>query len=180
LNLLRASLGHRKQLLVDEEQVVPEEQNHSLRDLVAEVAAAYFANSHVSVAEIGTAIDQIAKSLSLVGETAAPTTPPEEEAAQSRKLTSAQIRRSITPAALISFEDGKTYKTLRRHLAVKGLTPDQYREKWGLPNDYPIVSANYSAERSRMAKELGLGARGRAAPPARTRTRRTPAPSAAQ
>ena len=160
---------------------MPEEQSHSLRDLVAEVAAAYFANSHVGVAEIGTVIDQIAKSLGMVGATAAPSVAPEEDAAASRKLTSAQIRRSITPDALISFEDGKSYKTLRRHLAVKGLTPDQYREKWGLPTDYPMVSTNYSAQRSQMAKDLGLGARRRAptaAPPARARTRRTSTPSA--
>jgi predicted transcriptional regulator len=156
-----------------------EETNHNLRDLVAEVAAAYFANSHVGVAEIGTVIEQIAKSLGEVGGTATAVAAPEEEAPTTRRLTPAQIRRSITPEALISFEDGKPYKTLRRHLAVKGLTPEQYREKWGLAKDYPMVSANYSAARSRMAKDLGLGARRRvaAAPsPATPRGRRAVAP----
>jgi predicted transcriptional regulator len=158
---------------------VPEEKHPNLRDLVAEVAAAYFANSHVSVAEIGTVVEQIAKSLGAVGETATPVASSEEEAPLTRRLTSAQIRRSIAPEALISFEDGKSYKTLRRHLAVKGLTPEQYREKWGLPKDYPMVSANYSAVRSQMAKNLGLGAQRRAQaapPPARTRVRRAVAP----
>jgi predicted transcriptional regulator len=56
----------------------------------------------------------------------------------------AAVQRSITPEALISFEDGKPYKRLRRHLAARGLTPDQYRKKWGLPDDYPLVAANYS------------------------------------
>jgi predicted transcriptional regulator len=68
-----------------------------------------------------------------------------------------QIRKSITPDALISFEDGKPYKMLRRHLSLRGLTPAQYREKWGLPADYPLVAPNYSATRSQYAKAAGLG-----------------------
>lgn len=112
---------------------MPQEDGQNLQSLVAEVAAAYFANSHVSVAEISTVIGEIAKSLGAVGESAAPATETIEEPTATPKLTTAQIRRSITPAALISFEDGRPYKTLRRHLAVKGLTPEQYREKWGLP-----------------------------------------------
>jgi predicted transcriptional regulator len=140
--------------------------------LVAEVAAAYFANSHVAVAEIGAVIEQITKSLGAIGATSTSATSAEDEAPATRKLTPAQIRKSIAPEALTSFEDGKTYKTLRRHLAVHGLTPEQYREKWGLPKDYPMVSANYSAARSQMAKDLGLGNRGRGAIPAAA-----PAPS---
>jgi predicted transcriptional regulator len=72
-------------------------------------------------------------------------------------LTPAQIRRSITPDALVSFEDGKSYKTLKRHLSTRGLSVEQYKAKWGLPADYPVVSPNYSAARSAMAKTLGLG-----------------------
>ena len=151
-----------------------QEDNQTLRDIVAEVAAAYFANSHVSVAEISTVIAEIAKSLGAVGEGVGPVAAAQEEAPATPKLTPAQVRRSVTPGALISFEDGKPYKTLRRHLAVKGLSPEQYREKWGLPKDYPMVSANYSAARSQMAKDLGLGNRRRtpAAPAARPRGRR--------
>ncbi len=62
-----------------------------------------------------------------------------------RRATEAQIRASIRPDALVSFEDGKPYKTLRRHLTLRGLTPEAYRVKWGLPVDYPLVSATYSA-----------------------------------
>jgi predicted transcriptional regulator len=76
---------------------------------------------------------------------------------ESPRLTSAQVRKSITPDALISFEDGRRYKALRRHLAKYGLTPQQYRSKWGLPGDYPMVSLNYSQARSKMAKAVGLG-----------------------
>lgn len=129
-----------------------------LKTLVAEVAAAYFANSHVATSEIGSVIEQIARSLGAVGEGSRPTGPAEEETSV-RKITPAQIRKSVTPDALISFEDGRSYKTLRRHLAVKGLTPEQYREKWGLPADYPIVAPSYSAQRSQLAKQLGLGNR---------------------
>ncbi|MFX7156016.1 MucR family transcriptional regulator, partial [Acinetobacter baumannii] len=67
------------------------------------------------------------------------------------------IRRSITADALVSFEDGKPYRTLRRHLTTRGLTPEAYRAKWGLPSDYPLVAASYSQQRSTLAQSLGLG-----------------------
>lgn len=130
------------------------------KGLVAEVAAAYFAKNHVTPSEISTVIDQIATSLSSVG---VATTPPAEPEADAPKLTSAQIRKSVTRDALISFEDNKPYKTLRRHLAAKGLTPEQYREKWGLPKDYPMAAPSYSEARAQIARSLGLG--GRVAPP---------------
>ena len=77
------------------------------------------------------------------------------------KLTAAQIRKSVTPDALISFEDGKPYKTLKRHLTTRGLTLAEYKTKWGLPTDYPTTAPSYSARRSEMAKSLGLGSGGR-------------------
>jgi predicted transcriptional regulator len=67
------------------------------------------------------------------------------------------IKKSITPDHLISLEDGKRYKSLKRHLKGRGLTPEQYREKWGLPRDYPMVAPNYAKQRSDLAKALGLG-----------------------
>ena len=127
-----------------------------LRKIVAEVAAAYFSNSHVTPSEIPMVVNQIAQSLSAVG------SPPAEapaDAAQQPNLTSAQIRKSITRDALVSFEDNRPYKTLRRHLAVRGLTPEQYRSKWGLPKDYPMVAPSYSEARSQMARTIGLGSR---------------------
>ncbi|WP_436017761.1 MucR family transcriptional regulator [Phenylobacterium sp. LjRoot219] len=124
--------------------------------LVAEVAAAYFAKNHVTPPEIPTVISRIATSLSSVG---VATTHPAEPEADAPKLTSAQIRKSITRDALISFEDNKPYKTLRRHLAAKGLTPQQYREKWGLPKDYPMAAPSYSEARAEMARSIGLGSR---------------------
>ncbi len=67
------------------------------------------------------------------------------------------IRKSITPDYLICLEDGKKFKTLKRHLLQLGMTPQQYREKWKLPHDYPMVAPSYSATRSSLAKSLGLG-----------------------
>ncbi len=67
------------------------------------------------------------------------------------------IRGTVTPDHIISLEDGRPYKALRRHLASRGLTPDEYRRKWGLPPDYPMVAANYATQCSRYAKSIGLG-----------------------
>ena len=90
--------------------------------------------------------------------------PPQIEA----KSPAISIRRSITPDFLICLEDGKRFKSIRRHLAGHGLTPAQYREKWNLPSDYPMVAANYAARRSELAKKFGLGQHG-----VKGRTRKT-------
>lgn len=135
-----------------------------LRDLVATVAAAYFSNVHVSQSEIPSVMKTIAESLAEVGGAPTSAAAPIEELGPARP-TAAQIRKSITPDALTSFEDGKTYKTLKRHLALRGLTPAQYREKWGLPKDYPMVAPSYSEARSKLAKAAGLGRKpGKTAP----------------
>ncbi len=136
------------------------DEQERLRELVADVAAAYFSNSHVTPGDIPNVIAQIASSLSSVGvelpssESQEPAAAPEPEVT---KATPAQIRKSITPDALISFEDGLPYKTLKRHLTTRGLTLEQYRQKWGLPPDYPMVAEAYARQRSELAKALGLG-----------------------
>jgi predicted transcriptional regulator len=147
-----------------------------LQKIVGEIAAAYFNNSHVTPSEIPMVINNIAASLAAVG--AAPAVEaPSPEQPELPKLTPAQIRKSITHDQLISFEDGKGYKTLRRHLAVKGLTPDDYRNKWGLPKDYPMVAPSYSEARSSLAKAAGFGNRSTAAAPAAAAA--APAPTVA-
>lgn len=73
------------------------------------------------------------------------------------KPTPAQIKKSIKPDALISFIDGKPYKTLKRHLVRHGLNPNGYRTRYGLPSDYPMTSSDYSAKRSDLARATGLG-----------------------
>ena len=67
------------------------------------------------------------------------------------------VRKTVTDAHLISLEDGKAYKSLKRHLSKRGLTPEAYREKWGLPRDYPMVAPAYARQRSELAKQIGLG-----------------------
>jgi len=144
-----------------------------LKVLVAKVAAAYFSNSYVRPAEIPEVIGQITASLREVDEVdrrsadedAPAPADAETVAAQAAnnaqagrtKPTAAEIRRSIRDDGLVSFEDGRSYKTLKRHLTTRGLTPAQYREKWSLPDDYPMVCAASSAMRSALAKKIGLG-----------------------
>jgi predicted transcriptional regulator len=67
------------------------------------------------------------------------------------------IKKSVTPDHIISLEDGRRFKSMKRHLSMLGMTPDQYREKWGLPRDYPMVAPNYAERRSQLAKNMGLG-----------------------
>ncbi|AWN39601.1 MucR family transcriptional regulator [Methylobacterium durans] len=119
-------------------------------DLTVDIVSAYLSNNHASVADLPGLIASVHAAVSGLSQSAAPGEP-------EIKLTPAQIKKSITADALISFEDSKPYKTLRRHLTIRGLTPESYREKWGLPRDYPMVSASYSEQRSSLAKSLGLG-----------------------
>lgn len=139
-----------------------------LRELVSNVAAAYFSNSSVSPADIPGVLAQIAASLGAIGGTAEPK-PAEAPAQRQSKPTAAEIRHSVRPDGLVSFEDGRVYKTLRRHLNKLGLTPAQYRQKWGLPPDYPLVAPKLSELRSNMARQKQLG---------RASTRPSPLPRA--
>ncbi len=129
-----------------------------LRELVSNVAAAYFSNSSVSPADIPSVLAQIASSLGAIGEPSRARFGEGPTPSRS-KPTAAEIRNSIRPDGLLSFEDGRIYKTLRRHLNKLGVTPHQYREKWGLPLDYPLVAPNLSELRSALAREKQLGRR---------------------
>ncbi len=120
-------------------------------ELTADIVSAYVSKNSVRPADMAELIASTHAALAGLGTSAAPAAPAVE------KLTPSQIRKSITPDALISFEDGKPYKTLRRHLTIRGLTAEAYREKWGLPRDYPITAASYSEQRSKLALSLGLG-----------------------
>ena len=132
-------------------------------ELTTTLVAAYVSKNHVQPSEIGALIATMHAALIGLGNAAAPA------ASAAEKLTPAQIRKSITPDTLISFIDGKPYKTLKRHLTGAGMTIEGYRERFGLPRDYPSTAANYSAQRSALAKNLGLGQqRKKAAEPAET------------
>src|SRR6478752_2896599 len=120
-------------------------------ELTAEIVSAYVSNNSMLPGELPALISSIHAALSGVA------SGQNQAVAGPERVTPAQIKKSVTPDYLISFEDGKQYKTLKRHLTLRGLTAEEYRAKWGLPADYPMTSANYSAQRSQLAKELGLG-----------------------
>src|SRR6195952_44718 len=126
------------------------QQSNNL-ELTSDIISAYVANNSVPVSELPALIAQVHASLNSLGQPKTSGEPAVE------KPTPAQIRKSVTHEALISFEDGKPYKTLRRHLTSRGLSPEAYREKYGLPRDYPMVAPSYSEQRSALARTLGLG-----------------------
>jgi predicted transcriptional regulator len=133
-------------------------EDRTLIELTTEIVGAYVLANSVAASDLPSLIHGVHQALSGAGQ---PEAPPEEVEV---KATPAQIRKSLSPDTLISFEDGKPYKSLKRHLSTRGITPDEYRAKWGLPKDYPMVAPNYSAQRSALAKTLGLGRKAAPAP----------------
>lgn len=122
-------------------------------ELSADIVSAFVSNNSIPASELGNLLASV--HAAVTGLASSGSTPSKGDEVE--KATPAQIKKSITPDALISFEDGKSYKTLRRHLTIRGLTPEDYRAKHGLPADYPMTSAGYSAQRSELARALGLG-----------------------
>jgi len=119
--------------------------------LTANIVSAYVSNNTVASAEIPNLISQVHSALLRVstGQSV-----PLSEAAK----PAVPIKRSITAEYIVCLEDGKKFKSLKRHLRTQyDLTPERYREKWGLPPDYPMVAPNYAAARSQLAKQMGLG-----------------------
>ncbi|AMB43390.1 MucR family transcriptional regulator [Methylobacterium sp. AMS5] len=121
-------------------------------DLAGDIVSAYVANNSLTMSELPKLIAGVHAALSDLANGATTDT-----SVEAHKATPAQIRRSVTPDALISFLDGKAYKTLKRHLAGHGLNPRSYRERYGLPADYPMVAPSYAEQRSQIAKAIGLG-----------------------
>ncbi len=146
------------------------EENTELLTLTADIAAAYVSNNTVQASDVPSVIQTIYRALAGVGSAAAAPTPEPQKPA-------VPIKKSITPDFLISLEDGKKYKSLKRHLRTQyNMSPEDYRAKWGLPKDYPMVAPNYAASRSALAKSMGLGRGGaaKAAKPAPVKATRTP------
>jgi predicted transcriptional regulator len=133
-----------------EQQSSQTEDGTGLIGLAADIVSAYVTHNSLPAGDLTGLINTVHSALNGIatGGTAAGG---QAEAAVTR-ATAAQIKKSITPDALTSFEDGKQYKSLKRHLTIRGMTPQQYREKWGLPATYPMVSPNYAAQRSDLAK----------------------------
>src|ERR1700710_1878862 len=136
---------------MDDSTSLPNQDQIDFVELTADIVSAYVANNSVPVPDLPTLLSGVHAALTGLGQTSAPAEP------EFKKATPAQIKKSVTPDALISFIDGKPYKTLKRHLSGNGLTIEQYRERYGLPRDYPTTAPNYSARRSKLAQALGLG-----------------------
>jgi predicted transcriptional regulator len=121
-------------------------------ELAGEIVAAFVSNNPLPKSELPALIHAVHSAVERLA--AEPqSAPPQVEA----KTPAVSIRRSITPDFLICLDDGKRFKSLRRHLAGLGMTPAQYREKWNLPSDYPMVAPKYAAQRSALAIKIGLG-----------------------
>jgi len=118
-------------------------------ELTSDIVSAYVSKNNVPTGDLPALIASIHGALSQLNQ-------PQHEAAPKHEPPM-PWKKAIKPEHIISFEDGRPYKSLKRHLSSRGLTPDQYRNKWGLPSSFPMVSPNYSAARSELAKKLGLG-----------------------
>ena len=120
-------------------------------ELTAEIVSAYVSNNSVAASDIAGLINQVHAALSRVS--GAPGDAPAEPL-----KPAVSVKKSITPEHIVCLEDGKKFKSLKRHLRTQyNMTPEQYREKWGLGADYPMVAPNYAAARSQLAKQMGLG-----------------------
>lgn len=124
-----------------------------LVSITASIVAAYVSNNTISSSELPGLIAETHAALSrAAGRTAAP----EREEAKPKIA----VKKSVMPDYIICLEDGKKFKSLKRHLRTHyNMSPEEYREKWGLPHDYPMVAPNYAAARSQLAKKMGLGMR---------------------
>jgi predicted transcriptional regulator len=142
-------------------------QSHTeLLDLTADIVASHFANNTVAPAEVPGVIESVYATLARLGTPVVVPVPKQEPAVS--------IRSSIKPDHIVCLEDGKKLKMLKRHLMTRyGMTPDDYRTKWGLPGDYPMVAPNYAEQRRTLAKSIGLGTKRTSKP--RGRPRKNPA-----
>ncbi|MGD0188995.1 MAG: MucR family transcriptional regulator [Roseiarcus sp.] len=122
-------------------------------ELAAEIVSAFVAHNSLPVAELPNLLSTVHGALAKMGDGSATAKTPEPEA----RAPAVSVRKSITPDHIICLDDGKRFKSLKRHLGSLGMTPDQYRAKWNLPADYPMVAPNYAAARSALAKGMGLG-----------------------
>ena len=135
--------------MTDTEAIVTSTGN--LTELAAEIVSAFVANNNVAVGDLSKLINDVHTALQQ-------TTTGGEKKEEKPQEPAVSIRRSVQPDHIVCLEDGRHFKSLKRHLmSDHGMTPQEYRAKWGLPRDYPMVAPNYAASRSEMAKKIGLG-----------------------
>lgn len=127
------------------------DKNPDILALTSEIVASYLSANTVPASDIPALIDRVYKSLANVGA-------PGGGMSADRPQPAVSIKKSVTPEYIVCLEDGKKLKMLKRHLkSAYNLTPEAYRERWGLPSDYPMVAPNYAEKRSKLAKSIGLG-----------------------
>ena len=126
--------------------------NETLITLTSDIVAAHVSNNNVQVGDVPSLISNVYAALAGLGDARQEQEEPPEPAVS--------IRASVKPDYIVCLEDGKKLKMLKRHLKTAyNMSPDEYRQRWGLPSDYPMVAPNYAAQRSKLAKEIGLGTR---------------------
>jgi predicted transcriptional regulator len=131
-----------------------EVKREEILGLTSEIVAAHVSNNTVALSDLPGLIEQVYKTLATVGGG--------EGGNSDRPTPAVPIKKSITPDFIVCLEDGKKLKMLKRHLKTAyNMTPEEYRERWGLSPDYPMVAPNYAKQRSRLAKQIGLGTRSR-------------------
>jgi predicted transcriptional regulator len=131
-----------------------EKLSGDLLSLTARIVAAHVSNNTVAIPEIPQLIDQVYNSLTNIGK--------EPVVLSERPQPAVAVKKSVTPEYIICLEDGKKLKMLKRHLKTAyNMSPEEYRDRWGLPADYPMVAPNYARQRSQLAKDIGLGTRAR-------------------
>jgi predicted transcriptional regulator len=119
--------------------------------LTAEIVSAYVSNNSVPAQDLSNLINQVHSALTRVSSG-------QGDLSTEPLKPAISVKKSITPEHIVCLEDGKKFKSLKRHLRTQySMTPEQYREKWALPADYPMVAPNYAAARSQLAKQMGLG-----------------------
>jgi predicted transcriptional regulator len=120
-------------------------------ELSADIVSAYVSNNSVPAADLPSLLQSVYAALKKTAQG-------QQEEPKAELVPAVSVRKSITPDAIICLEDGKSFKSLKRHLRTTyGMTPEQYRAKWNLPADYPMVAPNYAKARSELAKTMGLG-----------------------
>ncbi|UVK54805.1 MucR family transcriptional regulator [Mesorhizobium sp. AR02] len=125
------------------------DRNANLMGLTADIVAAFVQNNSVPVAGLPDLISSVNSALSSLSQP--------RVAEQPAQTPAVNPKRSVFPDYIVSLEDGRKFKSMKRHLGLLGMTPDEYRAKWGLPKDYPMVAPSYAAQRSELAKSSGLG-----------------------
>ena len=129
-----------------------DDQSNALLEMTTGIVANYVANNRVSPADLPDVIAATHKALATIDQPA-----PISVEEPVEMPTASAIKKSVSDAGLVSFIDGKVYQSIKRHIGGHGMTPDEYRARFGLKSDYPMVSPTYSAKRSTIAKAVGLG-----------------------